>query len=190
MTHPHVGHVRAAVDGEGDPAHGIGEIEQERVGAVLLDVGTDAERVLDAAERVEHRPGATVLAVDLTCPVPIRDLEVLTPVAEPAELGTADAVVRTVQRRARIDAVVEDDRSAVGGVELGREPVGPQQPLLVDVVEHEPAPGQLRGVDDVVDHRRAERHASGADQGDLRILHRAPARSSSHPILGPTVDCR
>ena len=175
VAHPHVSQARAPIDRQGDPAHGVREVHEEGVGAVLLDVGADAEGVLDAAQGVEHRSGATVLAVDLGRPVAKRDLVVLTPVAEPPVLGARDAEVGTLERNARVGRVLERDRRAVCSVELCCEPMRAQQPRLVDVVKHQPAPRQGRGVDDVVDHGGPEREPARADQGDLRRAHEGPS---------------
>ena len=90
--------------------------------------GADAQRVLDASQRVEYRARAAVLTVDLRGAVAPRDLVVLAPVVEAAELGSGDDEVGAVERGGRIGGLLEHHRRPVGGVEPGGEAVGAFEP--------------------------------------------------------------
>ena len=58
VAHADVAHRGRPVDRQRDAAHRVRQVDEERVRAVLLDVRADAQRVLDAAQRVEHRARA------------------------------------------------------------------------------------------------------------------------------------
>jgi len=182
VAHADVANGASFVDGQGDSTHGVREIHQEGSGAVPFDVCADAERILDAAQGVEHRPGTAVLAVDLGRAVSTRDLVVLSPVGEAAKLGAGDAEVRPLEGLGRVGHLLEYDGRAVGGVEPSGEAVGTGESRCVEVVEHQPGPGELGGVDDIVDHGGTEGQPPRPDEGDLRLLHR---RHSGPPGLSP-----
>ena len=109
VTHPDVANRGALVDRQGDTAHGVREIHQEGIGAVLLDARADAEGVLDAAQRVEHRARASVLAVHLGRAVSTRNVVILPPVPESTVLGARDAEVGAFEGARGVGLLLEND---------------------------------------------------------------------------------
>ena len=94
------------VDGQGHPAERVGQVDEEGVGAVALDVVADAEHGPDGPEGVEDGAGAAVLPGDLGGPVPAGDLVVLDPVRPAPDLGAGQAEVGAghAPRPGRVDA--------------------------------------------------------------------------------------
>ena len=94
--------VEMAAERGADPAFGIGEVDEERVGREPLDVARDRGDERNRPQRVREAARPAVLAVDVIDAVPARDLEVEQPAVDAIDLDRHDD---RVGARQRVDAI-------------------------------------------------------------------------------------
>ena len=207
VAHADVLHGGGGVDRQGHPAEGVGEVDQEGVGAVPGDVVADAEDGLDRAQGVEDRAGPPVLAGDLGRAVAAGDLVVLHPTRPAVDLCAGQAEVGAGECLGGVEGALDPDRAPVSLVHPVREAPRGGETTGVHVVEHHRRTAHPAGVDGVEDHYRPERHAARPDEADLRsrcVGHALPFDDWANPersyrhwcprrrpeVAGPYPDCR